>query len=59
MKSRYLLHFFATQLTDQCLSDSSHLWRDTPAVPYVHLNETRRLDPFDVNSLAVVEYRKM
>src|ERR671926_781981 len=59
MKSCNLLHFFTTHMTDQRFSDSSRLWRDTPAVPDVHLDETRRLDPFDVNSLAVVENREM
>src|SRR5215213_681617 len=59
MKSGNLLHFFATQVADQCLSYGRRLWRHTPAVPDVHLDETRRLDPFDVNGFAVVEDREM
>src|SRR5687767_199209 len=59
MKSRDLLHFFATQLADQRLTDGSRLRRDTSSVPDVHLDKTGRFDPFDINGVTVIENREM
>src|SRR5690242_12394504 len=56
MHPRDLLNLFPTELTDQRLADRSHLWRHPTPVPDIHLDETRCLDAFDVNRLAVIEY---
>src|ERR1041385_9121793 len=54
-----LLHFLATQVTDQRLAHCRRLWRDAPTVPDVHLDEAWRLDPLYVHRVAVIENRKV
>src|SRR5690349_10309207 len=59
MQSRNLLHFFTTQVRNQCLTHGSHLRLYAPPVPNVHLNEAGRLDSFDVDRFTVIEYREV
>src|SRR5690348_185858 len=56
VQPRDLLHLFATQLADQRFTNGRHLWRDATSVPNIHFDKTRRLDAFDVDRLAVIEY---
>src|SRR5574338_42857 len=59
MHSGDLLHFFTTQLTDQSLADCRRLRGHTPPIPDIHFDETWRFDSFDVNSVAMIENRKV
>jgi hypothetical protein len=59
MQAGYLLHFFTTQVTDQRLANCGSLWRHTSSIPDIHLDKARRLNPFDVHSVTVIEDGKV
>src|SRR5215470_19765850 len=59
MSLSYFPHFIVSQTADQSLPYRRQLRCDPPSDPDVHLDEPRRLDLFDVNSVTMVEDRKV
>ena len=50
-----LLNDLRIKVTDKCLANGGELRRHPTTYPDIHLYETRRLNSFDVNRVAVIE----
>src|SRR4051794_1183749 len=54
-----LLNLTRFKMADQCFSDCCGLRRDATSNPDIHLDEIRRLDAIDIDSVAMIQNRKM